>query len=62
MHVDPGALFVDFNKAVINSGLLKNASSFQYLSRPKPGRKGEYYNFDSESLEKSLIVGRHKLR
>lgn len=62
MYVEPGALFVDFDKAIINSDLLKNAASFQYLSRPKLGREGEYYNFDSESLEESLIAGGHKLR
>jgi hypothetical protein len=62
MHVDPGALFVDFDTAIINSSLLKNESSFQYLFRPKPSRGVQYYNFDSESLEKSLDAGGHKLR
>jgi hypothetical protein len=35
MNVDPGALFVDFNKAIIDSNLLNHSSSFQYLSGPK---------------------------
>jgi hypothetical protein len=73
MHVDPGALFVDFDKAINKSNLLENSCScsFQYLSRPKTkssrpksksGGRVQYYNFDSKSLEKSLVKGGLELR
>jgi hypothetical protein len=50
--VDPGRLFLDFEDAIEKSDLLKNASSFQYLSRTS-------YNFDVKSLENSLSLSNH---
>ena len=61
----PEVLFLDLEKAIHKSNLLKSNLSFGYLSRPKSknSRKfkgpGNYYNFDKNSLEKTLMTGRH---
>jgi hypothetical protein len=55
--VYPDILFLDFEEAIDNSGLLRRNLSFPYLTRPK--RRGNYYSFDVKSLENSLIIGGH---
>jgi hypothetical protein len=59
LKIYPDILFLDFEKAIDKSALLKKNLSFPYLSRPKSKGSGKHYNFDTKSLEKSLIAGKH---
>ena len=56
--VYPDILFLDFEQAIDNSGLLKRKLSFPYLTRSS-WKKGNCYSFDVNSLENSLIIGGH---
>lgn len=56
--VYPDTLFLDFEHAIQNSGLLRRNLSFPYLGRSFR-KKGNYYSFDVKSLERSLITGGH---
>jgi hypothetical protein len=53
-------LFLDFEDAIDKSGLLNMGLTFQYLTRPKKGKKKTtYYNFDKASLENTFVRGGH---
>jgi len=54
--VYPDIMFLDFKSAIIDSNLVSQSSSFEYLYWPGPG----YYDFNSLSLEKSLNCNKHK--
>ena len=61
----PQILFLDFEKAIEESQILKRNLQFLYMDRPrsKGGSKyigsGGYYAFDTKSLENSLVAGSH---
>jgi hypothetical protein len=61
----PQILFLDFEKAIDKSHVLKNNYPFPYLSRPssrsssKRKGPGNYYNFNILSLESSFVAGNH---
>jgi hypothetical protein len=56
--VCPDILFLDFEDAITNSGLLRRNLSFPYLTRSFR-KKTSYYNFNLTSLENSLVTGGH---
>ncbi len=66
LKVLPEILFIDFERAIRKSGLLKLSIPFNHLSRPRTpggyrrGGSGHYYNFDSTSLQSCLASSRHR--
>jgi hypothetical protein len=65
LMVYPDILFLDFEDAIVKSGLLNRGLTFKYLTRlahgstHKKGKKIVYYNFDKASLESSLVKQGH---
>jgi hypothetical protein len=66
LMVYPDILFLDFEDAIVKSGLLNRGLTFKYLTRvaqksctQKKGKNIVYYNFDKASLESSLVKNRH---
>jgi hypothetical protein len=70
LKVDPAVLFLDFRSAIANSNLLAKGLSFNYLTRPRQPRQptqpttatipnSQLYNFDGDTLKKSLKGGGH---
>jgi hypothetical protein len=58
LKVYPDILFLDLEGAIQRSGLLDRNLAFQYLERTHQKKPG-YYNFDTASLQNSLVTQGH---
>jgi hypothetical protein len=58
LKIYPDVLFLDLEGAIQRSGLLDRNLAFQYLERTHKKKPG-YYNFDTASLENSLVTQGH---